>query len=170
MLERSERHIKNSCLYSLDLTTKNNLKSGFKKLHKDVTREDIQKAVKNALESLRRKAKVRQWGYIAYVSISNIHLSQGGRLGAWHAHVLLYGNPCYTIVEELKRYWTKHHYGNPIQCRLQKCWSSGKVRYALEQEQAGLFQKVNAIPLLETLGVVNGNKRTVLNAWMNQKY
>lgn len=158
--------MKENGFYSLDLTTKNNLASGFKKRHEDVTKEDIQKAIKNALESLRRKAMTRGWSYIIYVAISNIHQSQGGRIGNWHAHILIYGNPCWTIIKELKSYWTRHHYANAKQCKLQKCWDGGKVGYVRVQEKAHLFQKVNATNLLDSLDLPKtASKTQVLDAW-----
>lgn len=161
--------MKKYCLYSLDLTTKNNLTSGFMKRHEDVTLEDLRQALKNGLESLRRKARTRQWSYIIYCAISNVHQSQGGRLGSWHVHALAYGSPCFSIMQELKGYWTRHHYGNPIQCKQQRCYSGGKVRYVRMQEVAGLFQKVNATPILEGLNLEhNASKSVILNAWMNE--
>lgn len=160
--------MKEFCLYSLDLTTKNNLSSGFLKRHEDVTKGDIQRALKAALESLRRKAKLRHWSYIIYAAISNVHQSQGGITGSWHAHVLIYGTPCRTITAELKSYWTKHHYGNAVQSPYQKCYSGGKVAYVRIQEKAGLFQKVNAASILEQLGLhQKASKAEILRAWRN---
>ena len=73
-------------MYSLDLTTKNDLNNGFRKRHKDITEKDLMQTFKNCLNSLRKKAKAkkrqdkkRQWKYIVYDVTSNIHLSRGGK-------------------------------------------------------------------------------------------
>lgn len=158
--KEGDLQMKKYLLYSLDLTTKNCLEGGFRKRHKDVTQEDLQKAMKNALESLRRKARVRGWQYVVYAAISNIHRSQGGRLGAWHVHVILYGSPCSQIVKELKSYWVKRWYGNPAQCPLRSCYDGRKVNYVREQEVQGFFQKVNAEDILKELQA-EGKKDTL---------
>lgn len=47
-------------MYSLDLTTKNDLNNGFRKRHKDITEKDLMQAFKNCLNSLRKKAKAKK--------------------------------------------------------------------------------------------------------------
>lgn len=159
------KYIKKYLLYSLDLTTKNNTTGGFKKRHNEVTHHDLFKAVKAGLESIRRKAKLRKWQYIVYACISNTHLSKGNIKGSWHVHVVFYGSPCNAIAETLKSYWTKHGYGNSIQCQLKTCWSGGKINYVRAQEERSHFQKVNADEIFYSLHLKKETtKQGVLNA------
>jgi hypothetical protein len=139
------------------------MKGGFHKRHEDVSKEDLKQAVKNALESIRRKAKLRHWQYIIYAVISNRHMSRGGYICKWHAHIILYGTPCYVIAKELKSYWTKHGYANSIPCKLQKCWNGGKIEYNRQQESASLFQKVNATQIIDSLGIKKVTKKNILD-------
>lgn len=129
--------MKNKVVYSLDLTVKNNLLTGFRCRHKDVGCPEVSKAVKALLESLRRKARAkgRQWSYCVYGVVSNVSVSRK-RQSAFHVHLLFYGSPCSVIAKEAKKYWTSHHYGNPIQQSLKQCADYGKVDYVLKHAKA----------------------------------
>lgn len=120
--------------WTLDLTTKNNLEGGFKKKHSEVTKEDLERALKNVVESVRRKAKVkkRNWKFCIFAVISNVHLTEQ-RKGAWHIHLVLYGSPASRLCREMKSYWTRHGYGNSIQQEMKACWDWKKLRYDIKQ-------------------------------------
>jgi hypothetical protein len=121
--------------------------------------------MKAGLESIRRKAKLRAWKYIVYACISTTHLSKGNTKGSWHVHVIFYGSPCNVIAETLKSYWTKHGYGNAIQCKLQACWDGKKINYVRQQQESAHFQKVNANDILSSLHLKEkAGKQEILNA------
>ena len=152
--------IKEYIMYSLDLTTKNDLNNGFRKRHKDITEKDLMQAFKNCLNSLRKKAKAkkrqdkkRQWKYIVYAVTSNIHLSKGGkeRKGSWHIHILIFGSPCCVIANAIKSYWTNHCYGLPKQQCLKACWDGKKLKYLDDQKSHCFLQSFNISP--EELGL-----------------
>lgn len=152
--------IKEYIMYSLDLTTKNELNGGFRCRHKDVTEKQLMQAFKNCLNSLRKKAKARkrqdeknQWKYIVYAVTSNIHLSKGGieRKGSWHIHILIFGSPCSVIANAIKSYWTSHCYGLPKQQYLIKCWDGKKLGYLDAQKSHCFLQSFNISP--EELGL-----------------
>lgn len=122
--------------YSLDLTTKNNLEGGFFKRHDEVTKEDLTRALKNVMESIRRKTKTKRginWKYCILAVISDEHLSKKTKKGDWHIHLIVYGSPASTISKDIKAYWTRHGYGNSIQQELKACWDWKKVKYDFEQ-------------------------------------
>lgn len=155
-------------MYSLDLTTKNDLNNGFRKRHKDITEKDLMQAFKNCLNSLRKKAKAkkrqdkkRQWKYIVYAVTSNIHLSRGGkeRKGSWHIHILIFGSPCCVIANAIKSYWTKHSYGLPKQQYLIKCYSGGKLKYLDAQKSKCFLQSYNITS--EELGITKINRDNI---------
>ena len=125
--------MKEKVVYSLDLTVKNNTQTGFKCRHEDVEFHQLAKAVKNLLESLRRKAKAkgRNWDYCVYGVVSNVSVSKR-RVSCYHVHLLFYGSPCRVIAKEAKAYWTSHGYGNSIQQHLKRCKDYGKVDYVLK--------------------------------------
>ena len=129
--------MKEKVVYTLDLTVKNNTQAGFKCRHEDVGCDAVAKAVKAMLESLRRKAKAkgRNWDYCVYGVVSNVSVSRC-RVSSYHAHLLFYGSPCYTIAQEAKAYWTSHGYGNSIQQSLKLCKDYGKVDYVLKHSKA----------------------------------
>ncbi|WP_378955815.1 hypothetical protein [Pelosinus sp. sgz500959] len=90
----------------------------YEKYHKgnreEMSAEQLTKHTKAMLESIRRKAKLRQWKYQVITVISDTHLSKGGIKGGLHVHMALYGNPCFTIVSEIKKYWIKKKLANVI--------------------------------------------------------
>lgn len=120
--------------WTLDLNTKNNLESGFKKRHSDVTKKDLKEALKELIERTRRqaKAKKRNWKFCVFAVISNQHLSEQ-RAGAWHIHLIIYGSPASRIAKEMKAYWTSHNYGNPPQQNIRVCDDWKKLRYNIHQ-------------------------------------
>ncbi|MCR5083588.1 MAG: hypothetical protein K6B15_08980 [Parasporobacterium sp.] len=132
--------MKENRFWSIDLTTKNNLTGGFKKRHSEVTKEELQKALKNVTESIRRKAIIRGWKYLLLAVVSNVHLSKGCTRGNWHIHIVLYGTPASVICKTIKAYWTSHGYGNSIQQEIKACWNSGKVSYDMMQGKPRLYQ------------------------------
>lgn len=130
--------MKENRFYSLDLTTMNNLHGGFRKLHKDVTLEDLSMAFKGVSDALRKKAIRQGWRYIILAGFSNVHLTEH-RKGAWHIHVIVYGSPASVICKSIKDYWTKHRYGNPRQQIIQPCYNNRKARYMWEQASSTRF-------------------------------
>ena len=155
-------------MYSLDLTTKNDLNNGFRKRHKDITEKDLMQAFKNCLNSLRKKAKAkkrqdkkRQWKYIVYAVTSNIHLSKGGkeRKGSWHIHILIFGSPCSVIANAIKSYWTNHCYGLPKQQCLKACWDGKKLKYLDAQKSKCFLQSYNITS--EELGITKINRENI---------
>lgn len=155
-------------MYSLDLTTKNDLNNGFRKRHKDITEKDLMQAFKNCLNSLRKKAKAkkrqdkkRQWKYIVYAVTSNIHLSKGGkeRKGSWHIHILIFGSPCSVIANAIKSYWTNHCYGLPKQQCLKACWDGKKLKYLDDQKSKCFLQSYNITS--EELGITKINRDNI---------
>jgi hypothetical protein len=120
-------------LYSVDLTVKNNRNGGFYKDGKDVTRKEMQTALKACIQSIRQKAILRNWECIIYPVISNTSISRGGRKSRWHIHILVYGTPCNVICREIKAYWTSHGYANATHCPVKKCWDGGKLSYNQKQ-------------------------------------
>lgn len=152
-------------MYSLDLTTKNELNDGFRCRHEDVTEKQLMQAFKNCLNSLRKKAKAKkrqdkknQWKYIVYAVTSNIHLSKR-RKGSWHIHVLIFGSPVTAITQTIKSYWTKHCYGLPIQQYVVKCYSGGKLGYLDAQKSHCFLQSYNVTP--EELGITKINRENI---------
>lgn len=146
--------MKRKVLYTLDLTTKNNLVTGFQKKHKDITCQELAKAVKNVLESLRRKAKVRGWTYVMYGVVSNFHVSQH-RKGAYHVHLLFYGSPCSAIVDVVRKYWIQHHYGNAVQQSYKKCWDGGKMDYIKKHKEMAKLHHQEIKDFCQQVGVSN---------------
>lgn len=150
-------------MYSLDLTTKNDLNNGFRKRHKDITEKDLMQVFKNCLNSLRKKAKAkkRQWKYIVYAVTSNIHLSKGGieRKGSWHIHILIFGSPCCVIANAIKSYWTNHCYGLPKQQYLKACWDGKKLKYLDAQKSKCFLQSYNITS--EELGITKINRENI---------
>lgn len=127
-------------LYTIDLTTRNDTdNTGFRKRHSEVTEQDILGAFDNILNKIRYQAKRHGWKYAIYGVSSNEHLSQHTK-GAWHLHILLYGNPANTMCRKIKEYWVKARYGNSIQQEIKKCWSNGKQRYIIQQANTERFQ------------------------------
>lgn len=129
--------MKEKVVYSLDLTVKNNIQTGFKCRHENVGCREVAKAVKALLESLRRKSKTkgRNWKYCVYGVVSNVSVSRR-RVSSYHAHLLFFGSPGSVIAKEAKAYWTSHGYGNSIQQSLKRCWDYGKVDYVLKHARA----------------------------------
>lgn len=129
--------MKDKVVYSLDLTVKNNTQTGFKCRHEAVEFQQVVKAVKALLVSLRRKAKAkgRNWDYCVYGVVSNVSVSRC-RVSCYHVHLLFYGSPCSVIAKEAKAYWTSHGYGNSIQQSLKLCKDYGKVDYLLKHSKA----------------------------------
>jgi len=135
-------------MYSLDLTTKNELNGGFRCRHEDVTEKQLMQAFKNCLNVLRKKAKTKKnkhWKYIVYAVTSDVHLSKR-RKGSWHIHVLIFGSPVTAITQTIKSYWTSHWYGSPIQQYVVKCYSGGKLGYLDAQKSHCFLQSHNVTP------------------------
>ncbi len=155
--------MKEKVVYSLDLTVKNNTQTGFKCRHEDVGCNEVAKAVKAMLDSLRRKAKAkgRNWDYCVYGVVSNVSVSRC-RLSSYHAHLLLYGSPCCTIAQEAKSYWTSRCYGNSIQQSLKRCKDYGKVDYVLKHAKAAKDLGLQKREFVQYVGDVEvGSKKEV---------
>lgn len=129
-------------MYTLDLTTKNNLETGFKCRHKDVTAEMVRKALKALLEALTRACRQNNWHCIVYAVVSETDIETRKKIPA-HAHLVFYGTPCCTIADAAKRYWTSHGYGNSIQCERKKCKTDGKLSYIWAQKRYQFFRVIN---------------------------
>lgn len=167
-------------MWTLELTAKNNLVSGFKCRHDEVTSIMIKDALKAAIEWLNRQAKAKQWHCILYAVVSETNPRTGARV-APHAHLVVYGSPCCTITRAIKGYWTSHGYGNSIQCSMQACATDGKISYMWIQARYQFFRLINYhVEQATTLFGCNeeaaryylrphGRKKNVMLAWLGYR-
>ena len=132
-------------LWSLDLNTKNNLNGGFHCRHEDVTMEQMKVAYRAMMEDLNRTAKAQDWHCIVIGGVSQIDPSNG-TYKAPHIHLLIYGTPCWTVVNHLLSYWTSHGYANSIPCAKKKCPTDGKISYVWAQVPDLPIRRINYGP------------------------
>ena len=132
-------------LWSLDLNTKNNLNGGFHCRHEDVTMEQMKVAYRAMMEDLNRTAKAQDWHCIVIGGVSQIDPSNG-TYKAPHIHLLIYGTPCWTVVNHLLSYWTSHGYANSIPCAKKKCTTDGKISYVWAQVPDLPIRRINYGP------------------------
>lgn len=114
----------------------------YEKYHKgnreEMSLEQLTKHTKAMLESIRRKAKLRQWHYQIITVVSDTHLSKGGIKGGLHIHMALYGNPCFTIATEFRKYWLKKKLGMII--TVKKWHSMNWLDYCNKQSLVTFYQ------------------------------
>lgn len=135
-------------MVALDLTVKNGGNTpvlGFGKKRQNVTEADVQRAFKKALTALRKHANTRGcrscWKCVIYAVTSQTHLSQGGIIGAWHVHALIFGLNATAIAKWIKAYWIRHCWGLPSGQLVKTCWNGGKVEY-IEQQKCHSFCQI----------------------------
>lgn len=83
--------------------------------YSNITNDEAKKLCKKLLSALRDKAKRENWSYVIWVFFSRKEQDPDPVIERYvkhkrtakrpHYHVILYANPCRTVVDWLQRYW-----------------------------------------------------------------